>query len=656
MLSIAEANNSSYFPNGNSSRRAANTDYVTGGGEIDTPFMVDRWWLRSPGIEQDYAANVYSEGVLEGGTNVDYNSFAVRPAFNLDLSSALFISAAVGGKPDGFNAVSEYTGNEWRVTLKDSRRTIYASVAKTSVKAGESLSVKYFGADTGENEYISAMIADEGGNILYYGRLAHNSEGGTLEVAIPSELADGNYILKIFSEQYNGDYKTDYASEFRNISFTVKNTINEQFTLDPGDKYYFDLSALSIPGTANDALPDKTMHYVPFIYVGTVDAYSLESGADTDTTSYEHSLFIADRNVTNEVSWSTLNEKELIYGKTYTSGVPANNEWDAILGKANTYIQNWYMIASWGQDIWSDGGNGQYRSVRGYTSEHFCANSPATGSYTYLEFRPALELPADLSADSLKVVELRTGANMPGEDGNAINIIVKNGESFTAPAAEGLPRPDSVPSDAQLWWADENGNFYKPGDAVPAGTDRLDAFYGGFGLFLDRGDGAVEVTPDNYTDIFGDGSASFVPPQGNKVYGEEWFYSLTPEEAYKLFTTGKTSDGSALPNLKLKNTSLVSIAFNDRYIGQSMPFFITTDGENTIGSINKDVSMFSVLGEGDLTVNGSLNTFFYTQYGGRVTIKDALGANCLYMYQGSLTVMDDVQALYMSEGAYGFYV
>ena len=49
--------------------------------------------------------------------------------------------------------------------------------------------------------------------------------------------------------------------------------IDEQFTLAPGGTYYFDLSAMGIPGTVNDALPDKTMRYVPFTYAGTVDSY-----------------------------------------------------------------------------------------------------------------------------------------------------------------------------------------------------------------------------------------------------------------------------------------------------------------------------------------------------------------------------------------------
>lgn len=198
------------------------------------------WWLRSP--DEDYStAFVAGRGEVRyyGGYSTS-KEFGVRPAFDLNLDSVLFASAAVGGKPDGFKAVPEYTGNEWKLTIKDSSRKIYASAAKTNLKAGESLSVEYFGAiNIGENEYISAMIADSAGNILYYGHVAHNnqSQSGTANITVPSDLADGSYTLKLFSEQCNGDYKTDYAGEFRNISFTVKNKVNEQFTLTAGDRY-----------------------------------------------------------------------------------------------------------------------------------------------------------------------------------------------------------------------------------------------------------------------------------------------------------------------------------------------------------------------------------------------------------------------------------
>lgn len=631
------------------------------------------WWLRSPSENVYNTAVVNGDGdVITGGYNVILD-FGVRPAFNLDLNSVLFTSPAVGGKPDGFKAVPEYTGNEWKLTIKDSSRKIYASAAKTNLKAGESLSVEYFGAiNIGENEYISAMIADSAGNILYYGRVAHNnqSQSGTANVTVPSDLADGSYTLKLFSEQCNGDYKTDYAGEFRNISFTVKNKVNEQFTLTAGDRYYFDLSSLGIPGTANDVLPDKTMHYVPFTYVGTVDAYALKDETDTDTASYEHSLFIADCNAANATSWSELNEKEMIFGKAYTSGNidytlrapsagnagnggyggsgdPSNNEWDAILGKSTAYIKNWSLIASWGQDIWTKDGNGQYRSVRGYTSHYFCDKSNAADNYSYLGFRPVLELPTGLAADSLKIVELLTGKFMPGEHQNWINIIVKKGESFTAPSAKGLPRPDGVSADTPMWWRDENGNFYKPGDTVPADVSALTALWGGLGLFLDRGAGEVEVTPDNYTDIFGDGTASFVLPKGRSLTS---LSNLTSKDLLEIYSTGKLERyGCVFPNLKLKNAELTSVTLNGRYIGDGSPLFITPDGKNTVGSLNGIIESYntlSVLGDGSLTLNSALTLSRYTQYGGgSVTMTDGLTAYDLTVDSGSLTVTGDTQAI-----------
>ena len=644
------------------------------------------WWLRSPGAKDLDVASVDGYGNIDrDGIDIS-NIWGVRPAFNLNSSSVLFASAAVGGKPDGFKAVPEYTGNEWKLTIKDSSRKIYASAAKTNLKAGESLSVEYFGAiNIGENEYISAMIADSAGNILYYGHVAHNnqSQSGTANITVPSDLADGSYTLKLFSEQCNGDYKTDYAGEFRNISFTVKNKVNEQFTLTAGDRYYFDLSSLGIPGTANDVLPDKTMHYVPFTYVGTVDAYALKDETDTDTTSYEHSLFIADYNVKCSLQRETLAEMNLIYGQTYTASnvnytlrapsvgdhhrnegegsglAPIDNEWDTIYQKSADYIKNWYKMRSFGQDIGTGNVEGMYLSRGG----HFAAQATFWARPTLPErdigFRPVLELPTDLAADSLKAVALIMAGYMPGEQQNWINIIVKKGESFKAPAAEGLPRPDSISADAQLWWVDENLNFYKPGDTVPADVSALTALWGGFGLFLDRGDGEVEVTPDNYTDIFGDGTASFVLPKGKNFSTLRDSVNLTGKDILEIYSTGRLERyGSVFPNLKLKNADLTSVRLSEKYIGKSNPLFITADGKNTIESLNgisKCMNTLSILGNGSLTLNGALTLSQYTQYGGgSVTMTDGLTAYYLTVDSGSLTVTGDPQAITLRDQDLGY--
>ena len=455
---------------------------------------------------------------------------------------------------------------------------------------------------------------------------------------------------------------------------TAQFALSEQFSLTPGGRYYFDLSAMNIPGTVNSNLPDSTLHYVPFTYVGTVDAYSMENETDTAKQPYEHSLFIADYNVKCSLQRETLAEMNLIYGQTYTASnvnytlrapsvgdhhrnegegsglAPIDNEWDTIYQKSADYIKNWYKMRSFGQDIGTGNVEGMYLSRGG----HFAAQATFWARPTLpvrdIGFRPVLELPTDLAADSLKAVELLTGEFMPGETYNSINIIVKKGESFKAPSAEGLPLSDDISADTPMWWVDENGNFYKPGDTVPADVSMLSAFYGGLGLFLDRGDGEVEVTPDNYTDIFGDGTASFVLPKGKTLTSLEESYNLTSKDILEIYSTGKTEKyGSVFPNLKLKNADLTSVRLSEKYIGRENPLFITLDGKNTIGSLNR-ISMsrntLSVLGDGSLTLNSALTLSQYTQYGGSsVTMTDGLTAYYLSIDSGSLTVTGDPQAI-----------
>ena len=527
------------------------------------------WWLRSP--DEDYStAFVAGRGEVRyyGGYSTS-KEFGVRPAFDLNLDSVLFASAAVGGKPDGgLQPVSpNYTGNEWKLTLYDSKRNDFSRTTwevSASTKGG-TVEISYTDAKTGANEYISALIFDDVGNVIYYGRsnASLTEKDGTAQLTIPAGFAEGTYTLKVFNEQYNGDRKTDLASGFADVTLTVEKRVDEQFTLAPGGRYYFDLSAVNIPGTLNSALPDSTLHYVPFTYAGTVDAYSMENETDTAKQPYEHSLFIADYNVKCSLQRETLAEMNLIYGQTYTASnvnytlrapsvgdhhrnegegsglAPIDNEWDTIYQKSADYIKNWYKMRSFGQDIGTGNVEGMYLSRGG----HFAAQATFWARPTLPErdigFRPVLELPTDLAADSLKVVELRTREFMPGEQQIWINIIVKKGESFTAPSAEGLPLSDGISADTPMWWVDENLNFYKPGDTVPADVSRLSAFYGGFGLLLNRGDGEVEVTPDNHTDIFGDGTASFVLPKDKNFSTLRDSVNLTGKDILEIYSTGK---------------------------------------------------------------------------------------------------------------------
>ena len=489
------------------------------------------WWLRSFLNEHDlpFAGRIGDRGRV--GEEGVINPWAARPAFNLNTSSVLFTSAAAGGKADtavdeNLTAVGTGTG-EWKLTLLDNSRKSFTASAGTGTalmqKPGYSdwtVSIDYSGAPTGANEYVSAMLADESGTPLYYGRIVSSSTSGTARVTIPAGLAPGSYTLKVFSEQYNGDKQTDYASTFENINLTVG--YKEQFSLAPGSTYYFDLSGADIPGVKNGSLPDDSLHWVPFTYAGTVNAYVLKSRSANDNTAkgdsanaagstdpdnpigytYDHGLFIADYNVTRRADWNNLNRHNLIFGKAYTSsgvdytlrvpsagssgtasgGTPASNEWDAILDKANQnyqdntggYIKNWNGMDSWGQDT-QDGPDPDWnRATRGsFTARSWQFDlqlSPSVG------FRPVLELPSSdtLGSDGLKAITLDLNGGKIGGSSDDIQIIVKNGSAFTAPASDGLTRPDGDTGDFFMWLGSD-GNLYAPGESVPAGVTTLTA-------------------------------------------------------------------------------------------------------------------------------------------------------------------------------------
>lgn len=153
-----------------------------------------------------------------------------------------------------------------------------------------------------------------------------------------------------------------------------------------------------------------------------------------------------------------------------------------MLGKNEDYIKNWNYMGSWGQDTSSK--YSDYCATRGYNSaRYWYYPSPFTQSAT-LGFRPVLEvLNADtLGADGLKAVTLDLNGGKLGGSSDDIQIIVKNGSAFTAPASDGLTRPDGDTGSFFIWKGSD-GNLYVPGDSVPADVTTLTA----------------QWTPDTYT-------------------------------------------------------------------------------------------------------------------------------------------------------------
>ena len=599
------------------------------------------WWLRSPGESPFSAAFVHGSGaVCYYGEYYALVEYGVRPAFNLNLGSVLFTSAAVDGKPNGgLTPISEHTGNEWKLTLLDNSRN-FAVTEKTV--SGDTITFSYSNAQTGTNEYISVIIKDNG-EITHYGRILHlggttGGASGTASLTLPAGITlDNDTKLYVFNEQCNGDKKTDYASDFTDIALTVEKQADEQFSLAPGGRYYFDLSAMGIPGTVNDALPDNTLHYVPFTYAGTVNAYKLMSEMATteeyaQREKYPHSLFVADYAVTHKVNWNNLDTASLIFGKDYASGgvdytlrapsvgsnftgsgnsqrgVPQSNEWDKILDKDSGYIKNWSEISSWGQDTKPDN-SFPIRANRGDHTARDWGSLDATYSYPSSGFRPVLEVlnPDTLGSGGLKAVTLDLGGGKLGGSTDTIQIIVKNGSKFTAPASNGLTRPDGN-NGSYFKWLGSDGNLYAPGESVPEVVTTLTAQWtvNQYTITYDLAGGTVEGNPDTYTietvaftlknptksgytftgwsgtGLDGENNMTVTIPKGstgNRSYTAHWRYNGGGGSGYSYYTIKATAGagGSISPS---GNVSVRE--------GRDQTFTITPDKDYAVANVKID--------------------------------------------------------------------
>ena len=294
------------------------------------------------------------------------------------------------------------------------------------------------------------------------------------------------------------------------------NTPVEQFDLELGRTYWFDLSESGIPGTVNDKLPDQTLHYVPFTYAGTVSAYTLlQAAIPTESEmEYEHSLFISEYNITHTVSWNELNKKDLIFrnlteyngvpyyihapsgGARYDTG-PFNNEWQRIFEKNSGFVKNSYdMVEADGivstQDSWCQDTNPnatrEFRVVRSGGGSGFYSYPPDRAT-RMTAYRPVLEIALaygmEYPQNYMKAVTLNLNGGSVGGNTGDISIVVKNIEvldpsypavTFLAPTKEGLTRPDGN-TGTYFMWRGDNGELYAPGDAVPNEVNSLTALW-----------------------------------------------------------------------------------------------------------------------------------------------------------------------------------
>ena len=204
------------------------------------------WWLRSPGYfpnDNGLIANVYPNGTLNTtGTYVDNGSQGIRPAFRLDSDAILLTSEAENGKSADVGALTSVGTNStspWKLTIRDNTHNKFQI---DNIEAnGSTLTIDYSKAVPGTDEYVSAIVADASGNVVYYGKLGQVSSASgyvTVDVSGKWSLNNGNKLY-IFNEQCRNSHKTDYASNlievtasmFDDGSWTGKGTAAEPYVI-----------------------------------------------------------------------------------------------------------------------------------------------------------------------------------------------------------------------------------------------------------------------------------------------------------------------------------------------------------------------------------------------------------------------------------------
>ncbi len=334
--------------------------------------------------------------------------------------------------------------------------------------------------------------------------------GGTVTAQGAKQALDGSLktsgytgCIVTASTDENGTSAVTYdavnLASYKYIKVEPFSGASEQFTLAPGGTYYFDLSGEKDNiGTVNTALPDTTLHYVPFTYAGTVNAYSLPIAMVT-TEEYasanksDRSLFVGDYVIGTNVSWDSLNTASLIFGKPFDTnytlrslsagssktgsasngsdhvGQPNTNEWDQILYKSGSienvagWIKHWNEKSSWGQDTFESDPYSRVR--RGYSGARRWLYSDSDYGNVDIGFRPALEVlnPGALGDDGLKAVTLNLNDGKLKDSTANINIICA-GDVFKAPSGAGLTAPDGK---TFAGWKDSGGTTYAADATVP---------------------------------------------------------------------------------------------------------------------------------------------------------------------------------------------
>lgn len=193
-------------------------------------------WTRS--YKGDGVQNAWSLSSENSGASCSYSSsncqLRVSPAFALDLEQVLMTRDATSDKSQTSLALVNINNGNLKFLLnvgsEKSNFNVPAINGKKllNVQPGKTYQFNYSDASTSQLNsginYVSAIIYDSTGRIMYYGNLdTISSATGTAQITIPSNLIIGqDYTIALFQEEKCDEKLTDYASTPIYSSFRVE--------------------------------------------------------------------------------------------------------------------------------------------------------------------------------------------------------------------------------------------------------------------------------------------------------------------------------------------------------------------------------------------------------------------------------------------------
>ena len=374
-------------------------------------------------------------------------------------------------------------------------------------QSGGEVTLEGFGVLNGS----SGSVKLTGGKLTLIGgmpqmdKLLDAPDGTKLTLFYEDGRDAGSWTLPTDSTNWSG-----LLSTAAKMTLTAPAALDEASLAELKEKetYYFDLSGSEIRNftTRNEALPDASLHYVPFTYAGTLNNVFHWKYRDSYARAFgSWPLFVADYNI-SQVSWNDLHAEGLIYGKSYQSGgvtytmrAPSSHdpdyqyttEWSCI----KDYTKNLNSGYSWAQEFFGTGETAGWAAL---------LSDPIRTELTdksYIYYRPVLQ-PTNLNGQTLHVVTLVVGENR-------YNVVA--GDTVSPASIDGLLNDGDELKNGYYWLNEADSKYYGSGSRIPVtGSMTLTAVPRGYEIIItDKGGKEHLVTKDNYTDVLGDGTVSY---------------------------------------------------------------------------------------------------------------------------------------------------